>query len=93
MHVVNDTGWIGAGGVRTGVAIRVGLVWPADPGVALVTARCDVVGSTVTRTDPARELRPLAAAPYDETVEWITVRVDAPPHEFVDIDLGYAVFQ
>jgi hypothetical protein len=93
MHIVSDTGWIDAGAIRIGALVRVGLVWPADPGVAHVTARCDIIPSEVSRSASARELQPLRDAPYYETIEWITVEAAASGHDVVGLELGYATFR
>lgn len=91
MFVVYDLGWIEAGAVQRGVPVRVGLIWPADPGVTFVTARSDRIDSSVTRTDHTRELRHLDQAPFYETIEWMTLTADGPD-TFVALELGWARF-
>ncbi|HXJ77125.1 MAG TPA: hypothetical protein VMS64_00420 [Candidatus Methylomirabilis sp.] len=91
MFVVYDLGWIEAPSVKRGVPVRMGLVWKGDPGVTFVTARTDRIGSSVTRTDHARELRGLAQAPFYETVEWMTLTADGPD-DFLELLLGWARF-
>jgi hypothetical protein len=91
MYVVYDVGWIQGSAVRRGVPVRMGLVWPADPGVTFVTARIDDIPSSVTRINHIREFRSLSQAPYYETVEWVTLTADGP-YEFLDLLLGYARF-
>lgn len=91
MFVVYDLGWIQGSAVRRGVPVRLGLAWKADPGVTFVTARTDRIGSSVTRTDQARELRGLDQAPFYETVEWMTLTADGPD-EFLELLLGWARF-
>jgi hypothetical protein len=91
MYVVYDLGWIEAGSARRGIPVRIGLVWKADPGVTFVTARTDRIGSTVTRTDSARELKSLERAPFYETIEWLTLTADGPD-EFTELELGWTRF-
>jgi hypothetical protein len=91
MFTVADVGWIEAGSVRRGVPVRLGLVWPGDPGVTFTTARTDRIDSSVTRTDHARELNGLPRAPFYETIEWVTLTADGPD-DFLDILLGWARF-
>jgi hypothetical protein len=69
MFVVYDLEWIEGGAVRRGVPVRLGLLWPADPGVTFVTARTDLIGPRVARTEQAREFRGLPRAPFYETIE------------------------
>jgi hypothetical protein len=91
MFVVYDLGWIEGSAIRCGVPVQLGLVWPADPGVTFVTARTDLIGSRVTRTEQAREFRSLPRAPFYETIEWMTLTADGPA-DFLEIELGWARF-
>lgn len=61
------------------------------PWCDFVTARADVIPSSVTRVNHTRELPPLDQAPFYETVEWMTLTADGP-HEFFDLELGYSRF-
>jgi hypothetical protein len=78
----------GAYSVRSGVTVRMGLIWAADPGPVYLTVSAGIIPSSLVREHPTRELSTGSPAHY-ETTEWITVTATSSTGWVEDIGLSY----
>lgn len=89
--LTGESGVVAGGEIRNGHAVRLGLVFQADPGAMMMSAGSNSIPSTVSYTDFATELRRGGQVGY-ETVGWLTLTATGDDFGFTEVTLNYVSF-